>query len=247
MNLHLLSCARGKHLPVVILMSIVLSISLSAQESCDSLAALGDTSYAQYKNVQALNYYEKAYEKCPNHYETLFRVARTLNDVGEDKSDPSYYRKAIEKADILISNFPDSLQGYFLKAAASGNLALSAEATEKVKISRNVHSNIKKALDINPDYAPAHVILGSYYREVASANSTLKFLANTFLGGIPEGSMDDALSHLKKALSLEPQNIYAHLEIAKVYKSIGKEDLARSHLKKIQSIPNSNHFHAHLK
>ena len=233
---------------MLLLCLVVCGLSADATtDACDSLLSAGDSLFGTFDNVRALAAYRSAYKQCPQEYEPLMKLARALNDVGEDLGDNASYRKAMAFADTLQRRFPDSLQGYFLKAAAAGNLAENSGALERVKLSRTVVRNSATALQHDSSYAPAYVILGAYYTRVAGANPILKGIANTILGGVPEGTYEDALRELKRAVELDASNMHAHLELAKAYRAVGRIDAARSHLQKVRSLPVMDHQHPNLK
>ena len=97
---------------------------------------------------------------------------------------------------------------------------------------RMVEHNAKKAIELAPDFAPAYVVLGIYYREIAIANPILKILARLLLGGIPDGTLKDSEHTLQKALELSPNNIFALLEISRTDLLMGKKYEAIEHLKR---------------
>jgi len=247
------SQVRYKELRILIVTGIILSICLSGyanngmSTNCSDLLQAGDSAYSEFDNSTALEKYRQSHTACPAGWEPFMKYTRTLNDVGEDKGDQQYYRKTMKYADSLQNLFPDSMQGYFLKAAAAGNLAQVAGAREKVKLAPVVYGNSTKAIELAPDYAPARVVLGGYYLRIAKANSFLKFLARSLLGDIPDGNYQDALAELKRAIEINDQNIYAHLKIAQTYLAMGEKEKARINLQKIKNLPVTNHFHPHLK
>lgn len=214
---------------------------------CDSLLQRGDSVHAAFDNQTALKVYRSAYRRCPDRYEPLMKMTRAYNDVGEDTGVLDPFESAMRYADTLQQRYPDSMQGYFLKAAAAGNLAQTGGPRHTVKMSRVVERNARAAIERDSTYAPAHVILGAYYSRVANANTVLKRLANWFLGGIPEGTNEDALRHLRKAAALDSNNVYAQLELGKTYLALGNKDKARHHLKRVQQIPISDHSHPRLR
>jgi tetratricopeptide (TPR) repeat protein len=221
-----------------------------ASEIPDSLLVRGDSLYQQYQNAEALRYYRQAYLAGPTRYEPLFKMTRAYNDVGEelDKSEARrYFEQAITYADTMQMRFPDSMQSYFLMAAAAGNLAQISGGNRKLELSRLVESNIAEAIELDPEYSPAHVIQGSYYREIATANQALKTLAEIFLGGVPDGTLEDSYEALQTALRLDSLNMYAHMEMARTLLAMDQPDAARDHLRAVLELPIANHYHPELK
>ena len=232
-------------LPVMILL-----ICAAANAACDSLIARGDSLYERFDNRGALQHYLDARRKCPEVYEPLMKTARAYNDVGEDaggKDAGTYYRSAYQYADTLVKRYPDSLMSHFMMAAAAGNLALFAGPREKVELTKTIERSAKRAIELDPDYDPAYVILGSYYRHVAQSSDVLKFLARTIFGSAPEGTLEQSEEFLRKAVTLNDRNIFAHLELGKTLLAMDEQAGARKHLRQAADLPVTNHQHKQLK
>lgn len=217
---------------------------------CDSLLNAGDSSYVRFANQQALGAYKKALGSCKNKYEPLMKAARAYNDIGEDlnsRESGLYFDSALSFAGQLKTEYPDSVQGYFLSSAAAGNKALGSGGKSKVVLSRTVEKNAQKAIALDPNYAPAHVILGTYYREVAKANRFLKAIARMLWGKLPNGTIQDSLRELRLALRLEPDNMHGHFQIAKTYLAAGDKKFALQHFQMVLSLPNSDNQSEQMK
>jgi len=93
---------------------------------------------------------------------------------------------------------------YFLLAKESGRVGTNDAL-------RKVEKLLKRSLDLDPDFAPAHVMLGRNY-----------FVMSTMPGGAGmisvEEAIEEGLPHLKKALELAPDLPEAHAGMANYYK-----------------------------
>ena len=220
----------------------------SATPECRALIDSGDADYAKFRDTAAYSFYAKALEQCPG-YEPLMKTTRALNDIGEDiggKRGAPYFQKAMDSADSMQKKYPDSLQSYFLEAAAAGNLAPYKGMKMKVLLARAVVSNAKKAVAIDSTYAPAHVILGSYYRQVATAGGFQKSLAKAFYGGVPDGTLEESLRELRRAVELDTTNIFAHYELAQTYHALGNDGEAKAELRIVDALPDNDNEAARL-
>ena len=229
--------------------------TLPLAEDYNSMIEKGDKYYEQFNNLKALEEYRKAHELSPDSFEALMKLTRAYNDVGEDIKGVSfrqedrtipakageYFEKATQHAELLNKNFPDRAESYFFLAVSYGNLAIFKGGKEKVRLARDVEKNARKAIEIDPNFAPAYVVLGAYYRHVAGLNWFLKQFAKTIFGGLPDGTEEDSERMLLKAIELNPQIIYAHYELVKTYETMGKNDKAEGHLKKILELPVADH------
>jgi tetratricopeptide (TPR) repeat protein len=202
----------------------------------------GDLYYKIFDDKKAYAFYSKALSNCPD-YESLMETTRALIDIGEDvdgKEDADYFTRALAFTDSMQKKFPDSLQSYFLKAAAAGNLAIHKSGKAKIELARTIESNTKKALLIDSTYAPAHVILGAYYRQVATINKFSKTIAKAIYGKIPEGTLKDSEEELTKALTYDNSNIFAHYELAQTLYSMDRKKEAKEQLQTVLTLPNNN-------
>lgn len=220
------------------------------QPVCSLLLDSGDTSYCKFDNLTALDQYKRAYGQCPDSYDALMKMTRAYIDHGSDmntKEAIDFFKQGLYLTDILQLRYPDSAQSYFLKAVAAANITRLKKGTQRVKLARVIEYNAKKSIVIAPSFAPAWVLLGGYYREVATANFLLKAFARIFFGGLPEGTLEDSHRTLQKALQLSPGNVYAHLEFARTNAAMGKKNEAIASLRQMQNLPLAWHLDSKLK
>ena len=207
----------------------------------------GDKYYGKFDNLDAIREYKKAYQLSPNGFDVLSKLANAYNDYGEDLKDSNsdgaetYFEDAIKYAEILKNKFPARAESYFLVASAYGNLALYKGGRDKVRLARNLEKYAKKAIEIDPTFAPSYVVLGIYYRETATLNVVEKTFATAFLGGLPVGSLNDSVRVLLKAEELSPNSIYPHFELAETYEKLNDEDKAIVEYRKVLELPVSDH------
>ncbi|XCN72812.1 MAG: hypothetical protein Q3M24_21410 [Candidatus Electrothrix aestuarii] len=232
------------HLACLFLLITFTAMPASAQTS-ELHMKQGDIFYRQFNNRNALASYKKALETQPKNFDCLSKVVRAYNDVGEDlSSDESepYYEQAVQYAEQLQKMFPDKAQSYYQLAVSYGNLALLRGSKEKVKLSGSVEKNVRKAIAMNPDYADAYVVLGIYYKEVASLNGFLKAFARVFFGDLPEGTFEDALKAFHKAIALKTTRlVYAYFLIGHTYESMDEPEKAKQAYLKALGFPNTDH------
>ncbi|MCD4779047.1 MAG: tetratricopeptide repeat protein [Candidatus Omnitrophica bacterium] len=229
---------------IIFSLSIFLSTAVFANPLADQNLQKGDQYYVKHDNRKALESYMQAYAINPTQYEALMKLTRAYNDIGEDLNNnqsKEYYEKAVRYAELLQRQFPKKAEPYYLLSASYGNLALFRGGKEKVKLSRKVENNAKKAIELDPDYGLAYMVLGVYYREVANLNWVLKAFAKTFLGGLPEGTNQDSESMFVKALHLKPDSIFAHYELGLTYEKMKNKQKAIEYYKKTMALPLSDH------
>jgi tetratricopeptide (TPR) repeat protein len=222
----------------------------SAPSSCGSFLEAGNAAYAAFDNTTALERFRQAYRQCPADYEPLMKMTRAIIDNGEGatpEKSTAYFEQGFRYADSMQIRYPDSSQSYFLMAVAAGNLARSRGPEKRVALARVIERNCLKSIELAPSFAPAYVVLGAYYREVATAGTLQILAANILFGGIPTGTLRDSKQALLKALSLAPQNVYALLEIARTDIAMGNKPEAVQFLERMKKAPCGWHLDNALK
>jgi hypothetical protein len=217
---------------------------------CQDLIDSGDASYTLFDNLKALDCYKRAYKQCPNTYETLMKMTRAIIDVGEDlddKGSETFYREAMRFTDTLQIHFPDSMQSCFLRAVAAANLFDFEGSSQKIKLAAVIRSNAEKSIEVAPLFAPAYIVLGSYYRGVATAGPLQKMLARIVYGSVPAATLQDSRRILQEAVGISPENIYGNFELAKTLIALDDKKEAADLLKKIEEMPIAWHLDNKLK
>lgn len=223
---------------------IMLLFSAVQALAADSLLKQGDRAEAEFDNTQALEFYQQAWNHDPTGWDTNLRLVRSSINVGEDAPDDqkeALFRQAMVHTDDFMTLFPDSAAPYLYTAMAYGRMAMFLGGKEKVKLSREIETSLKKCLAIEPDNARAHAILGVYYRNIADLSWVLKTFANAFLGGLPEGTMEMAKQELETALRLQPDDIYHQLEYGKTMLMMEQKQKARQALQRVMQLPVLDH------
>lgn len=235
----------------IIVMTMLIQVRGDGRMECGDMLDSGDVYYAAFDNRTALDWYTHAYAECPDSYEALMKMGRASIDAGEETNDASFaenmFLQGIYLSDSLQNRFPDSSQAYFLKSVAAGNLCLIRTGVRKVRLAKMVEHNAIKAVELGPDFAPAYVVLGIYYREIAIANPINKLLARIVFGGLPGGTLEDSEQTFHKALALSPENCLALLELARTNLLMEKKSEAIKNLKKLQLSKPAWHLDAKIK
>ena len=95
----------------------------------------------------------------------------------------------------------------------------------------NLHDIVEKllikAIDLNPDSAPAHFNLGVLYTEPDVVIED-------------EGKLSEAEKHYNKAVELDPENLKAHYNLGLLYAYKGQVEEAREHYLKVLELDPDN-------
>ena len=113
------------------------------------------------------------------------------------------------------------------------------------QVERGIH-HLKKALEFQPDFAPAHNNLATAYLETGRPGLAIEHLKRAIelqpelsvsyinLGAIyrKSGQVHNAIEALEKAVALQPQHAPSHAHLGAVYRDAGQNDKAVQHLTK---------------
>ena len=203
--------------------------------------ASGDRLYAEGKASDARNDYLAVLTAHPGDFATLCRLARVESELSEDaKGDEqrALSAAAVDHARAAIKAAPDSADGHAWLAASLGRQALREGPKTRLALSREVKSEVDRALAIDPALARAYHVRAMWNRKIASLNTLERAVAGTVLGGVPPGaSMDNAVADFRKAVELEPAYVNHRLELGRTYVQLKSWSAARVELEKAVSLP----------
>jgi len=206
-----------------------------------------DELYASFKTKEALNELLKVLQLEPENPEALAKTARVYIDFGdmipESTSDwqdkrLKQYQIAEQYARKAVKADPNVTWGHFYVAASLGKIASVSPISKQIDLSKEIQTEVEKALAIDPENGFAYHVYGVWHRRLAEIGQMSRVAASVFLGrSIPQGSMEKSVEYLNKAVSLNPKVISHRLELAKTHIAMGNLQLARTSLKSAQELP----------
>jgi tetratricopeptide (TPR) repeat protein len=184
--------------------------------------ALGDAAYAQLSLSAAHERYRAALASDSTSFAAQWRLARVESELGEDATGEAQRRlisDAVGHARGAVKTAPDSALGHVWLAVALGRQALKEGPKTRLALSREIKSEVDRAIQIDPNIGRAWHVLAVWNRKIASA------------------SMENALGDFQKAIELEPAYVNHHLELGRTLMDLKRWDDARQHLEKAASLP----------
>jgi tetratricopeptide (TPR) repeat protein len=186
-------------------------------------------------------------------YEGLVTAAHDAVDRGEfaptAEQRAALYKSAEQYARRAVAANPNDADGHFELSVAIGRNALTMGARDRVKYAAEVRDQALTALKLNPNHAGAEHVLGVWNAEVMRLSGFTRLVAKKLLGGqvFNEASWENALTHLERAVSLEPNRITHRLDLAAVYVDRDEKGKAIEQYEWIARAPVVDYNDAHYK
>lgn len=206
----------------------------SGAQSVAELISAGDRETAARQPAKALPFFERAIQAEPQNYVALWKASRELVDLGEVESQretrSSLYARAAEYAKRAVAANPNDAEGHFHLARAIGRTALSVGPRERVKYGIDVRTEAMRTLELAPRHPGALHVMGVWNAEIMRLNGFTRMLAKTFLGAkiFDTASWAEAVRYMELSVSIEPNRLVHRLDMARVYRDVGRKADARA-------------------
>ena len=121
-------------------------------------------------------------------------------------------------ADSAVRIAPRNATAHATRAIALGRTAQALGAKERTAYATEVRREVRTALALDPNNAPALHVLGMWHAEILRLNPVARLAAKTLLGGaaFAEADWGEAQRALERAVQLEPDRITHRLDLAGV-------------------------------
>lgn len=201
----------------------------------------GDEFDAARKTQDALKSYLRAESMQPDQAGILIKIAKQYGDLmpslkGNARKEAAQKSLAYSRKAVGIA--PKSPDAHLALALSLGKTTEFLGNQEKLEVSREIKSAADQALKLNPKSDYAHHMLGRWHQEIADIGGATRLLAKVIYGDIPKGSYRDALDHFEKARKINPKRLIHQIEYGRTLAMMGKNDDAKSEIKKGLAMPN---------
>lgn len=204
-------------------------------------AAVGDHAYAGAQLAEARSAWLVGLASSPGHFGLLCRLARGESELAELLRGDEQRRMrsaAVEHARMAVKAAPDSAAGHAWLAVALGRQALGEGARTKLAMSREIKSEVDRALQMDPASGRAWHVLAMWNVKIAELNAVERLAANAVLGGVPKGATyANAETAFQKAIQLEPNNVHHRLAYGRLLHELRRDTDARHELEKAVALP----------
>lgn len=211
-------------------------------QSVDEMLEQAKQLEMQMKEVDALTKYREVLKVQGDQPTALVEASQLCSREGnrqQNKTDKTrYFNEAKTHAQQALKAAPNNAEANYAMAVAMGRMALISGAKEKVAASKEVKKYAELALKFNPNYAEAYHVLGKWNYEVANLNAFERGAAKLLFGGLPAGSLQQAIDNYEKCRKLDPSFILNYYELARAYKENDQQAQAIEVLKKAMTLRN---------
>ena len=233
-----------RRLPALLL-ALLLPLSPARAVSVDTLIQDALAAEQRLDSSKALDLFLLADKARPDNAFILQKIARQYSDsivdlpaadIAEKKRRAS---EALAYAERAVALDPKNAVNVLSLAVCHGTLAVYSDTRTKIAYSRLMKEEAERALALDPNYAWAHHFLGRWNYEVASLGGTTKFFVKLVYGGLPNASTAQAISHLQRAVVLEPDALSHHIDLGFAYLADGQKEKARVCLERGLAMPST--------
>jgi tetratricopeptide (TPR) repeat protein len=206
-----------------------------------ALLVKGDAEERQHHTAAALAAFKEAEGIEPKNVAVLLRIAKQYSDLVEATRPPSaaeqMAHKSLEYAKRAVQLDPNNAKARLSVAIGYGKLTDFVSSKTKIEYSKLIKEATEKSIELDSHDDFAWHVLGRWHYGVANVGAVLKALARVVYGGLPPASNEEAVRCLKKATELAPQRIIHHAALARVYRDIGKTELATRSWQAVIDLP----------
>lgn len=225
-------------------MSVLYSLPLQDSVVARYIAEGDEYAEQRFDNQKALSKYEEALKRAPNDYEVLWRISRTLVDIGEHipavndsgkQAQLKMYEQSLAYARKAIEVNPNGSMGYTRRAIVNGRIALFRGVWDALDLVKQTKADCEKAIELDPKNATAYYVLARTHQKVCEKPKFVRWPL-----GLGWATLDDAVQLYEKAISLRPNFIMYRLDCARVYIERKEYEKAKEHLRVIPTLPKAD-------
>ncbi|WP_291911228.1 tetratricopeptide repeat protein [Chitinophaga sp. CB10] len=229
----------------------LLGALISQAQTVDEMVAQAKQLEVQMKEQEAFDKDKEILKIQPTQLDALIQASEMASRIGNRQKDKAaktnYFNQAKDYAGAALKVNPNSAMANYAMSVAMGRMALISGAKDKVAASKDVKKYADLAIKLDPGFGPAYHVLGKWNYEVATLNVFERSAAKMLFGGIPEGSLSNAIANFEKCRQLAPGFILNYYELARAYKENDQEDKAVEVLKKALTLRNTTYDDASIK
>ncbi len=181
---------------------VLLVSDVSAQTIDDARAAFAEGRFLMAANFAEASGTSEGYALAAQSLAVYGRHLATENDR------TGFFKRAMQLGEAAVHADSTNAQAYYQSAHAAGRYAQSIGTLTALRqgLAGKVHGLLEATLAIDPGLANAHIGLGGWHADIASAGRIARLVYG--------GNRQDAVAHYERALELAPDSKVVLLEYA---------------------------------
>lgn len=199
----------------------------SMAQSAEELLTQAQTLTKQMKETEALAKYKELLQVSPGHVAAFTQSSLICSREAARQKDKAAKQTWLDQARIYayeaLKAEPENAEANYAQAVYYARLAQISGAKEKVAAAKEVKKYADLALKFKPDYAEAFHLIGKWNFDLYNLGSIEKAAAKVLFGGVPPGTMEEAIANYEKCMQLKPSFILNYLDLAIAFKQNNQE------------------------
>ena len=179
---------------------------------------------------EGLDLYLEILEDYPTNLEALWNTtviyARMGHRADSESRKRNNFEKAMEYAQRALEHHPGSGYAHYAMAVAKGRMTEVLDTGDSIENSNDMKDHLQKAAEKLPDFAPLWHLYGVWHSDVANVSGIGRAAAGLFGEGLPDASNEKAEEYLKRAISLDSDNILFRMDLARHYRDTDQKEKA---------------------
>lgn len=215
------------------------SLSLQAQ-SVEELFGQAQLLEKQMKDGEALAKYKEVLQVSPGHVGAFNQASLISGREGGRLKDKAQKMEAYNNAKIFafeaLKVEPENAVANYAMADAWARIGSISGAKEKVAAFSETKKYADLAIKYKPDYAEVYHLLGKWNYDLSNLSGIEKAAAKVLFGGVPPGTIQDAITSYEKCNQLKVSIIQNYLDLAIAYQHNNQETQAMEVLNKAMKL-----------
>lgn len=224
---------------IFLLMICGIAMGVKAQ-SAEELLTQAQQLAKQMKETEALAKYKELLQVSPGHVIAFTQASLICSREGARQKDKAAKQEWFDQARVYayeaLKVEPENPEANYAQAVYYARLAQISGAKEKVAAAKEVKKYADLALKFKPDYGEAYHLIGKWNFDLHNLSSIEKAAAKVLFGGVPPGTMEDAIASYEKCMQLKPSFIINYLDLAIAFKQNNQETQSMEVLNKAMKL-----------
>ncbi|MGN7721843.1 hypothetical protein [Chitinophaga sp. 22620] len=224
---------------IFLLMICGIAMGVKAQ-SAEELLSQAQQLTKQMKETEALAKYKELLQVSPGHVIAFTQASLICSREGARQKDKAAKQEWFDQARVYayeaLKVEPENPEANYAQAVYYARLAQISGAKEKVAAAKEVKKYADLALKFKPDYGEVYHLIGKWNFDLHNLSSIEKAAAKVLFGGVPPGTMEDAIASYEKCMQLKPSFIINYLDLAIAFKQNNQETQSMEVLNKAMKL-----------